>query len=287
MPNLKHTVQRFFTPQFQVSNLWFKRLLFAFLMYKCLHWNYYFAFLFANDSVLFPAYTSIGWFKDLGFLLLNHPGDALSRVFIFTGFFISVYRLFFRSHFWLLSFVLDLLLWFLVMNLHNKMYTGLSGGNILLNQLLLFSCFISKQPIEANSKLNEFRLLLQNFAILFLQVQVMLLYLVSGLSKLGYAPWLDGSAIQQILQIEHFSALHLPAKNIFLSFFIVLLSYAVLAYQLLFPLLVWWEKIKRYFLLFGILMHLYIAFFMGLPDFAFIMLLGYLYFWPRSQNHTG
>ncbi len=284
MQGLTATINRFFSPRFLSSNLWFKRLLYGFLLYKCLHWNYYFDFLFADDAILFPDYTGIGRFKDLAFLLLKHPGDALSRVFIFTGFFVCVYRLFFRSHFWLLSFGLDLLLWFLVMNLHNKMYTGLSGGNILLNQLLIFNCFIYKHSPENTSRFNELRLFLQNVAILFLQVQVMLLYFISALSKLGYAAWLDGSAIQQILLIEHFSAFHFPAPNLFLSFFIVLISYAVLGFQLLFPFLVWWEKGKRYFLLFGILMHLFIAFFMGLPDFAFVMLLGYLYFWPRRQS---
>jgi len=279
-----NTINRFFSPRFLSSNLWFKRLLYGFLLYKCLHWNYYFDFLFADDAVLYPGYTSIGRFKDLAFLLLNYPGDALSRGFIFVTFFISVYRLFFRSPFWLISFGLDLALWFMVMNLQNKMYTGLSGGNILFNQLLLFNCFISKHSPESGSKLSEFRLFIQNFSILFLQVQLMLLYFVSALSKLGYSAWLDGSALQQILQIEHFSALSFKANNMFSSFFVILLSYTVLAFQLLFPFLVWWKKGKRYFLLFGILMHLYIAFFMGLPDFAFVMLLGYLYFWPKHTE---
>ncbi len=283
MQGLTPIVNRFFSPRFLSSNLWFKRLLYGFLLYKSLHWNYYFDFLFADDAVLFPDYTGIGRFKDLAFLLLHYPGDALSRVFIFTVFFISAYRLFFRSHFWLLSFFLDLILWFLVLNLHNKMYTGLSGGNILLNQLLLFNCFINKRSPEGEGRLQELRLFLQNVAILFLQVQVMLLYFISALSKLGYVAWLDGSAIQQILMIDHFSALHLPTRNLFFSFFIVLISYVVLAFQLSFPVMVWWEKGKRYFLLFGIGMHLYIAFFMGLPDFAFIMLLGYLYFWPKRE----
>lgn len=276
-------IQAFYQTRFEKQNLWFKRLLYLFLLYKCLHWNYYFDFLFAYDAVLFPPYSTIGTFKDLAFLLLKYPGDALSRAFIFLVFFIAVYGLLFRTHHWLISFGLDLLLWFMVLNLHNKMYTGLSGGNILLNQFLLFNCFINKNSPSGNARVNEFRFLFQNFAILFLQIQVMLLYFVSALSKLGYIPWLEGSAIQQILLIHHFSAIQFPARNIFLSFLIVLLSYAVLAFQLLFPLLVWWEKGKRYFLLFGILMHLYIAFFMGLPDFAFVMLLGYLYFWPRRE----
>ncbi len=280
---MRNLVNRFFSPQFLSSNLWFKRLLYAFLLYKSLHWNYFFDFLFAGNNILFPTYTSIGPIKDLAFLLLHYPNDALARVFIITVFFIGIYRLFFRSHFWALSFVLDLILWFLVLNLNNKMYTSLSGGNMLLNQLLLFNCFIYQRAPEANTKLKQLRLFLQNMAILFIQVQVMLLYFISGLSKLAYPAWLDGSAIQQILMINHFSAIHLPARNIFLSFFIVLITYAVLAFQLLFPFLVWWPKVKPYFLLFGILMHLYIAFFMGLPDFAFIMLLGYLYFWPRRE----
>lgn len=284
MQSLSATINQFFIPRYLNSNLWFKRLVYGFLLYKCLHWNYYFDFLFGENAVLYPNYTGIGWFKDLAFVLLKHPSDALSRVFIFTCFFISAYLLFFKSHVWLLSFFLDLLLWYIVLNLQNKMYTGLSGGNSLFNQLLLFNCFINTRSPEGVGHLPELRLFLQNLAILFLQVQVMVVYFISAVSKLGAAAWLDGSAIQQILQIEHFSAVHLPGRNIFFSFFIVLTSYAVLVFQLIFPFVVWWERGKRYFLLFGIVMHLYIAFFMGLPDFAFVMLLGYWYFWPRRQS---
>jgi hypothetical protein len=67
-----------------------------------------------------------------------------------------------------------------------------------------------------------------------------------------------------------------------LSWLFIALNYVVLAYQLLFPVLVWIKKIKKPFLILGILMHLYIAFVIGLVSFGFVMILPYIYFWPNS-----
>jgi hypothetical protein len=57
----------------------------------------------------------------------------------------------------------------------------------------------------------------------------------------------------------------------------------VLGYQLLFPVLVWIKKIKKMFLLLGILMHLYIAFVMGLVEFGSVMIISYIIFWPIKK----
>ncbi len=280
---LRQVISNFFIQKYPSRNLWFKRLLYGLIIYKGLQWNFSFHVLFTENLVLFPEFNSIGPIKDLAFVLLKFSHSALDRIFILACVFIGLSQFFYTPKHRLLSFLFDFILWWLVLNLQNKMYFGLSGGNILLNQLLLFNCFISKKPLAISTKKDELLIFFENFAILAIQVQVMLLYFISALSKMGFSEWLDGSAVHQILQIQHFSSLQLGTTNLLSSFLLVLLSYLVLAYQLFFSVCVWWPKINRYFLLFGIAMHIYIGLFMGLSEFAFVMILPYLYFWPKLK----
>ncbi|HQQ93789.1 MAG TPA: hypothetical protein PLQ93_04480 [Bacteroidia bacterium] len=284
MSSFQQAYQRFISGTgFEKQNLWFKRLLYAFLIYKCIHWNYFFDFLLAEDTYLFHDYSSIGPFKDLAFLLLKYPISGLSRIVLVGVLVIAVYRLFFQSPI-VLAYICDLLLWFMVLNLNNKMYAGLSGGNLLLNQLLLFNVFISKHGITGAGFLPDLRRLLQSFAILAIRLQLMLLYLVSAVCKLHYSEWLQGSAIASTLQIEHFSLVGSLGQGYVSGLLMVLINYLILFYQLLFPVLIWFKALARYFLMFGIAMHVFIGLYMGLPDFAMIMLLAYFYVWPKKSQ---
>jgi hypothetical protein len=271
---------------FELQNRWFKRLILLFLIYKCLHWNYYFDFLLSDDSTLFGGYRSIGSFKDLAFLLLKFPASWLARLFVTAVFVLSVYRLFFTTHFFFPAFLADFLIWFLVLNLNNKMYAGLSGGNLLLNQFLLMNCFLNKSPLSAGTVWNDLRNIFQGLAVLGIQAQVMLLYFLSAWCKLGYTEWLGGTALNSILEIDHFSLTGHSNPGFVFEFLMLLLNYVIVAYQLFFPLLVWFRRISKYFLLIGIAMHVFIGLFMGLPDFAMIMLLGYIYFWPYRVSNS-
>lgn len=289
MQALEKWAGSFFTERgFARRQLWFKGLLYGFLLYKCYIWQRHFPALFAYNAVLYPPYQSIGGLRDLAFVLLRYPGDNLSIVFLWLCALLAFYRLFFRVKSWsarVFAVLADLGLWFLVMNLHNKMYMGLSGGNLLLNQFLLFNCFLSKSAEQ--KPLAELSYFAGNLGILAIRLQVMILYLVSALSKLQHSEWLQGSALQQVMRTEHFRAFEVEGSPVILGGLLILLNYLVLAYQFSFPVLVWFKGIVRLFLLVGIFMHLYIGLFMGLPEFAFVMLLGYLFFWPVDRPVSG
>lgn len=267
---------------FSRRSLWFKRLLYGFVLYKGLSWSLNFELLFSDNPVLYPEYHSIGVMRDLAFILLRHSGDNWSWWFILLSATIAFYRLFFHSGHRLFCFGLDLLLWFLVLNLHHKMYFGLSGGNLLLNHFLLFNCFLHKKPPEGQYR--EWQYFFENFSILAIQVQIMILYLVSAISKLQHQEWLSGSALKQVMQTDHFRAFAIPTDHFLIEGFLFLLTYIVLAFQLFFPVALWWKRISRPYLWIGICMHLFIGLFMGLPEFALVMLLGYLFFWPKREN---
>ena len=109
-----------------------------------------------------------------------------------------------------------------------------------------------------------------------------MVYFLSALAKLNNEEWLNGSAISNTLQVQQYSLeIFSNTKQNALSF---IFNYLVLFYQLFFPLVIWFKKIKKPFLIIGIIMHLFIAFVMGLMSFGFIMILGYIYFYDFKND---
>jgi len=114
--------------------------------------------------------------------------------------------------------------------------------------------------------------------------QICLVYFFSALAKLHDENWLNGTAVLMTSQVDHFSLPIISNNAARFTFLLVFLNYLVLFYQVLFPIVIWIKKIKKTFIVIGILMHLYIAFVMGLVSFGLIMILPYIYFWPEKKK---
>jgi len=182
-----------------------------------------------------------------------------------------------------LPFLFDFLLWFLVLNIHNKIYPTLTGGEYLLNQLLLFNIFISKRFIVSDHWFNSFKKCIHNFACAGIIIQVCFIYLVAGLTKLKDVVWMQGEAVALSSQVEHYNMFN-EIKFDYDSLVAMIFNYIILFYQLLFPLLIWFSKIKKPMIIFGIVFHLYVAFGMGLVSFGMVMLIPYIYLWPAKRK---
>lgn len=270
--------------RFKAQSFWFKRLLYVFVLVKCTYWLCFYDLLFSADSIVYTTPKTIGYVKDFAFYLYNSSFIYLSYLFIFGTVLCCIFPFVLNLNFltgWLkrLQYICpisDFILWLLIININHKIYPTLTAGDYLLNQFLFFNCFIAFSPSESTLKK-----VLHNFASIAIIVQLCLVYFISTLAKLNNNEWLNGTAIATILQVKHYS-IHFfyYSKQNTLS---VIINYAVLFYQLLFPLLIWFKKIKIPLLLIGILMHLFIACVMGLISFGFIMILGYVYFFPTKK----
>lgn len=265
---------------FKLQSLWFKRSLYAFLIYKCMYWLWYFDLLFGMQSIIDSHYNALGSSKDLTFLLLNYSSATLKLSFICLVLFISLSRLSIKTMRFKYTFVLDLLLWYVVLNIHNSIYPTLSGGNFLLNQFLLFNCLLLPSSRPGNAFQEDLKMSLHNIAVLSIILQIMLLYFLSGLAKIIDSDWLKGNAVIYTMQVKQFMLSDTLFTANYWRPIKIALNFVILFYQLSFPFFIWIKAVKKSFLLFGILMHLYIALVMGLPDFGIIMLISYLYFWP-------
>ena len=267
----------FFDSHLKFQTLWFKRLLYLFVVIKCVYWLCYFDLLFGNNSIVYSPNQSIGVFKNLAYILSVYPSHNLSLAFILL---ISTFSCInFFKH---LYFIPDLFIWFMVININNKIYPTLTGGDHLLAQFLFFNAFLTSASVTNSTWRTSIKTVLHNLAVLAVIIQICLVYFLSALAKLTDEGWLFGSALISISQINHFSLYSLKYEQLFNPFFVIL-NYLVLAYQLLFPFLIWFQKIKKPLLIFGVLMHLYIAFVMGILAFGIIMVLAYIYFWPMKK----
>jgi hypothetical protein len=245
---------------------------------KVIYWLWYYNLYFGQNAIAFIKPHSLGALKDVSFLLYNNTSLSAGYFFIFGTLFFLALSYFVKK----IPFLFEFILWLLILNIHNKLYPTLTGGDYLLNQFLFFNCFLSKTRINSSIGLNELAKCFHNFGALAIVIQIQIVYLIAGIAKLNSSDWLSGIAIINLGEVNYFNLYSnaFSATGLIAYFF----NYLVLFYQLLFPVLIWVEKIKKPLLVIGILTHLYIAFVMGIMGFGLIMLIPYVYFWPVKNT---
>lgn len=246
--------------------VWTQRLLAMFVLYKCVYWLFNFTLLFSENSLVYYRQVDLTIWRKPAFFLYNSLSENLSLLFIILSMSCAVWVLFTRKYKRLAFFIL----WFCITNIQNKVFSTLTGGDILFQHFLFFAAFLSSGNIN-----NEWDKVLHNTGVIALRIQLCVVYLYAGLAKLLDADWMNGEAVNDSLMIYDYS---LPMYYHGLGSFGVLLNYMVLVYQLLFSVLVWNQKIKKWFLLLGVVQHAFIGIVMGLPTFGLIMILSYAIF---------
>jgi hypothetical protein len=278
-----NAVYAYFIDEFRMKRqaVLLKRALYIFVLIKCIQWIRSYDLLFgANSIAIVKDFDYLLFYQNLAFILYKMKGLNAAYLFILPCFIISGLG-FFKLR---IPFLTDLLLWILVLNIHNRIYPTLSGGEILLNQLLFFSAFLSMKFDASKNTGPAFFKIIHNFANIGLILQICFVYFFSSLAKMQDEEWMNGTALGTTLQALHFSTNYWAWAAITFPAFFVFLNYTVMAYQFLFPVGIALKKIKRSFILIGVLMHLFIAFAMGLMSFGAIMIISYIYFWPFKEK---
>ena len=264
--------------QLAAQSLMFKKALYFFVMVKCGYWLWYYNELFGATSVIYRAAGHTNFLKDLAYVLYNNKSDLLPLYFIVIAFALCATMLWKKRN----NTGIDVALWLLIENINYSIYATLTGGDYLLNQFLFFNIFIAIDNTDTRGKFKDLYLALHNGAIIGVVLQVCIVYLVSGVSKFMDPDWMNGDAVTIVSRTDHFSTGvgRSPAWEGVHK----IANYIVMYYQLAFPVIIWIRKIKTPLLLLGIVMHLYIAFVMGLMAFGALMVLSYIYFWPRRHS---
>lgn len=190
--------------------------------------------------------------------------------------------------------VSSIMIYFFTMNLFLKGGQMFTGGEVLVCLLLLYLIFIQKNktgkhkisfriPKDEKAEFSFLQNILNNSFYWMCLIQVCLVYFFSTFYKLLDWNWINGSAVMFVSRIDAYSSginRFFFADNYTLS---IIATYSILIYQALFPFVVWFKKIKKIFLIFGVIFHLGIAFGMGLFTFGIIMCLVYLLFLDVEQ----
>ncbi|MFD1552326.1 hypothetical protein DNU06_11165 [Putridiphycobacter roseus] len=249
-----------------------------------------YAFLILNTLTMFPmvdtifSYNGIAgsngfrWNGIESFLnILSHP-VCNNRPYIAWFFVIGQLTALTFGWFKIWPKITGIAIYFFTTNLITKGGLFFTGGEVLLSILLFYLMFIHE-----NKKEEVLQNILNNTFYYLILIQIIVLYFFSTFFKLFDPNWTNGMALVYVSEIPFYS------NQIFYSFAHLsiplskMFTYAVLIYQGLFPIFVWIPKIKIPFLIFGVLLHLGIAFGMGIFTFGITMVISYILFLNEKQ----
>lgn len=229
--------------------------------------------IWGPDSVLKPFAGKGSWIENQMYMLIYRPERFY---FIFIPHLIAC-ALAVTDKWWTfmprtISWLTGLMLYYGAIQAHN------SGMLVIL--LLAFYLI----PAQTNTS-NPYRHVLNHFSLYAGMTQVMLCYLFSAIFKLNGMQWLSGDALYYALQLDRFSHPWIMQPEISGQHLLLrVLTWGALAYQLTFPILVIVLKHKRvWFLMLGVLMHLFIAVVMNLWDFGLAICVCYALFLPEKM----
>lgn len=210
---------------------------------------------FQKAALLFPEYTA--WFALIGL--------AGALVLGMTGILEKVAALLI----WLFSEVLIIQYWDLT-----------NGGENLLVLLLFYNVFLTE---KSNASRGPWISAAHNFGLFAARLQVAILYATAGVAKLFGTYWLTGEAFLMVSRVSGYTSQPLAEFAQLFPTFTVVITYAVVAYQLAFPILVWFKKVRPFVLGIGLAFHFGIGFLNGIMDFALIMMASYCLFYPQEK----
>lgn len=157
-----------------------------------------------------------------------------------------------------------------------------NGSDYVLNVFLFLSIFLPVVPAFKPDGFRYGQRSISNFVFLLCRIQFCLIYLMSGFDKLTSPAWQSGDAVYSITRLDYFINPHITmpdSKTLY-----VLLAWMIILFELLFPVLVWFRRLRVAVLAMGVIFHLVIIFGLSLPDFGLLMILLYSLFIPFRKT---
>lgn len=172
--------------------------------------------------------------------------------------------------------------WVLLLSLHGRNALVLNSGDTLLRMLLLWGMFLplgARWSIDAR-RTDTDRQTVATIGTLALLAQVVIVYLVNAVHKLGSEEWTSGEAVVYIMQLDHFSILLGPYLAEYPSILrmITFLWVAMVALSPLLVLFTGWKRADFATLFVG--MHLGMFVSMKLGIFPLVSVAALLPFYP-------
>ena len=172
-----------------------------------------------------------------------------------------------------------LMVYILSMNLFFRGIELSNGGYHLVSLELFYLVFLALFSV-GKSNWSWLRNTVANLAYWAIWIQICVVYATAGFYKLTGQLWESGDAMYYVLSIPEYSHPWIMERVNDLKGILMVGTWLVLAYQVLFPFLIWIRKVRPVLLLCGFLFHLGIVLAVGIMDFGIIMIFSYLIFLP-------
>ena|GEM_PF-2007274 len=158
-------------------------------------------------------------------------------------------------------------------------FKAINFGDMLLNFLIFMLIFIREDTFKysINGMIN-------NASILIIQVHFCLLYFYNAFGKVMQPFWRDGSFFKNIWRLSYYAN-----SNFIPNWFLnptsnLLIAWAVILFEFIFPILIWFKLYKKPLIFIGLFFHLGISLFLSLPDFGLAMAIVYILFFNLKQD---
>lgn len=173
-----------------------------------------------------------------------------------------------------------LIFWFSVC-LSKFLFPVLNGADLVLNLFLLIGLVTPTFPVLKLRGITEYQKVISAFGVLFVKVEIALIYFLSGYDKLITPSWRNGNAIFSVANLDYFSNPNFSMQLSGISVLVV--AWLVILFEISFAFFIWFKKFRNYWLIAGVVFHLGIIVFMGLLDFGLVMIISYLIFLPAKK----
>lgn len=166
------------------------------------------------------------------------------------------------------SVMFSIIAWFIHITLVNSSYLFSYGADYFISFLLFFNIFLNISTVIQEDKGNA----LYSFIVRFMQLHLCIVYFFAGFGKILGTDWLDGNAMWYVL--NSFMPESVDTMLNFIDYPIVfqILSWGVLL-ELVYPVLIFTPKIRKWFLIKIFILHIGIAIIMQFYTFAMVMIL--------------
>ncbi len=248
----------------------FSILIYVWLLGQALAiWPYH-EVLWGSDSVLLRSARPSGLINNFVYYLIYNPKNFIWVYGLHVcSVVISLFE--FRT-----VFLARIVAWLTGLMIYLSAYQAFDGGMIYMSLFAFYSIGIYTKAIS------PYRIVWSNLARWAMMIQVVMIYLFACIYKLSGAHWLTGDAIYYVLNIDFYSS-PFWKKIADYSWLSKGLSFVVLGYQAIFPLMIGWKKKRNGLLLLGVSIHLMIGVVMHLWAFATAMMFCYALFMKEEH----
>lgn len=228
--------------------------------------------IFSPETVVRPFFAEPNLKVNIAYLLNNNRAYAIGAYYAYL---VAAVLAFFNLG-WRIP---RIAVYLLGVMLYFACAQAFTSGWLLYNLFAFYLIFLTP-----NAR-HPFAVFVSNLSFYTCRFQFLLVYAVAGLTKLTGSSWLDGSAMHYVLELKYYGDSGFHHAMLKWPYFLMVLTWCWLIYQLVVPFLIWWRPSRKYLFMYAVLMHGFIAFGMNLPDFGITMLAGYSLFITESAAY--